>query len=91
MELTYPIQSGVATKDVVSRVTDVFIHQEVSPPHDCIVCFGALPTRDASRDTTAVERSSLSIGDTVFATHGGPFFDLHSGTCCGYGWKKKKL
>lgn len=78
MELTYPLQTGVATKDVVSRVTDVFIHQEVSPPHDCIVCFEALSTRDASRDTTAVERRSLSIRDTVFATHGGPFFDSKS-------------
>lgn len=83
-------------------LTDVFIHQEVLPPHDCIICFGVLPTRDASRDTTAVERSSLSIGDTVllhmvdrFMTQKVLFLkykvDMHSGTCCGYGWQKKKL
>lgn len=56
----YPLQTGVATggdtKDVVSRAADFSRHQEVSPPLDCRVSYEALPTRDTSRNTTAVDK-----------------------------------
>lgn len=65
----YPPQTGVDFEDVVARAVDFSRHQDMSTPRDCIVCYGALPTRDISRDTTEVEFSNWSNVDTFSVPH----------------------
>lgn len=52
-------------KDLVSQAPGFAIHQKVSPPRDCIICFGSLKGKLYDIGVTmataaAVELSSLS-------------------------------